>query len=93
MLPIKEVTRRLASQDAVLVTVAAAQGSVPREEGAWMAVFADAVVGTIGGGHLELQAIAEARRRLAGGAGDPVLRTALARALGLWCGGVAHLGY
>ena len=31
-----------------------------------MAVFADRLVGTIGGGHLELQAIAEARLRLAG---------------------------
>ena len=45
------------------------QGSVPREAGAWMAVFADDVVGTIGGGHLEFQAIDEARRRLAGASG------------------------
>ena len=49
---------------ACLVTVESTQGSVPREAGAWMAVFADRVVGTIGGGHLELQAINEARLRL-----------------------------
>lgn len=49
---------------ACLVTVESTQGSVPRETGAWMAVFADRVVGTIGGGHLELQAIGEARVRL-----------------------------
>ena len=57
----------LGAAPACLVTVESTQGSVPREHGAWMAVFADQLVGTIGGGHLELQAIAEARRRLAGG--------------------------
>jgi xanthine dehydrogenase accessory factor len=57
------------SEDAVLVSVEATQGSVPREAGAWMAVFAADVVGTIGGGHLEFQAIEEARRRLTGGQG------------------------
>ena len=56
----------LGAAPACLVTVESTQGSVPREPGAWMAVFADQLVGTIGGGHLELQAIAEARRRLAG---------------------------
>ena len=60
---------RLALAPAVWVTVASAQGSVPRDAGTWMAVFADAVVGTIGGGHVEFQAIALARRRLAGEAG------------------------
>ena len=40
---------RLAHQPAVLVQVDAVVGSVPREAGAWMAVFNDALVGTIGG--------------------------------------------
>jgi xanthine dehydrogenase accessory factor len=93
MRPIKEVTTRLASSDAVLVTVDAFEGSVPRERGAWMMVFPDAVVGTIGGGHLELQAIAEARRRLADDAGDPVLRYPLGPALGQCCGGVVFLRF
>jgi xanthine dehydrogenase accessory factor len=93
MQPIKEFTNRLAAQDAVLVSVDAAQGSVPRERGAWMAVFADAIVGTIGGGHLELDAIAEARRRLAGGTGEPVVRQALGPSLGQCCGGVVHLRF
>ena len=93
MRPLDEVTQRLAAQDAMLVRVHTAQGSVPREEGAWMAVFADAVVGTIGGGHLELQAIEEARRRLAGGAGAPVLRYPLGPSLGQCCGGVVHLRF
>jgi xanthine dehydrogenase accessory factor len=93
MQPIKEFTNRLAAQDAVLVSVDAAQGSVPRERGAWMAVFADTIVGTIGGGHLELDAIAEARRRLAGGTGEPVVRQALGPSLGQCCGGVVHLRF
>ena len=93
MLPLQEVTSRLAGSDAVLVTVHETAGSVPRERGAWMAVFTNTIVGTIGGGHLELQAIEEARRRLEGGTGDPVLRYALGPSLGQCCGGVAHLRY
>ena len=93
MLPIKDVTNRLAHEDAVLVRVHATAGSVPREAGAWMAVFRDTVIGTIGGGHLELEAIAEARRRLAGGAGQPVLRYPLGPTLGQCCGGVVHLRF
>ncbi|MES2940520.1 MAG: xanthine dehydrogenase accessory protein XdhC [Pseudomonadota bacterium] len=82
----------------VLVTVHAVQGSVPREEGTWMAVFADRVAGTIGGGQLEFEAIAEARVRLqaAGGAADvlpDVLRYPLGPSLGQCCGGVVRLQY
>jgi len=77
----------------MLVRVDSTQGSVPREAGAWMAVFGNTVVGTIGGGHLELQAIEEGRRRLAGAGGEPVLRYPLGPALGQCCGGVVHLRY
>ncbi|WP_199740019.1 xanthine dehydrogenase accessory protein XdhC [Acidovorax sp. FJL06] len=85
----------LTAGPACLVTVESTQGSVPREPGAWMAVFADRLVGTIGGGHLELQAIAEARQRLAGKAAhNPApVRYALGPALGQCCGGVVHLGF
>ncbi|MBT9513195.1 MAG: xanthine dehydrogenase accessory protein XdhC [Acidovorax sp.] len=85
----------LTAGPACLVTVESTQGSVPREPGAWMAVFADRLVGTIGGGHLELQAIAEARRRLAGAhtPGPTPLRFALGPALGQCCGGVVYLGF
>lgn len=93
MLPIEEVTTQLAREDAVLVSVDATSGSVPRERGAWMVVFGGRVVGTVGGGHLELQAIAEARRRLTGAAGEPVLRFPLGPALGQCCGGVVHLRF
>jgi xanthine dehydrogenase accessory factor len=91
-----EITALLRSRPAVLVSVHATQGSAPREAGAWMAVFADAVVGTIGGGHLEFEAIAEARQRLAGAsaaAGESVLRYPLGPSLGQCCGGVVQLRY
>ena len=87
------VTQRLTSEDGVLVTVETTQGSVPREAGAWMLVFSADVVGTIGGGHLEFQAIAEARRRLAGAGGEPVCQYALGPSLGQCCGGVVGLRF
>ena len=83
----------LAAAPAFLVRVESTQGSAPREAGAWMAVFAGRLVGTIGGGHLEHQAIAEARRRLAGVPGPEQVRYALGPALGQCCGGVVHLGF
>ena len=88
---------RLALEDAVLVEVVRTQGSVPREAGTWMLVFADALACTIGGGHLEYQAIAMARGMLAGGpraaAPDGPVRYALGPSLGQCCGGVVHLRY
>lgn len=93
MAAMNEVTRRLLTEAAVLVTVQHTEGSAPREAGAWMAVFGDSVVGTIGGGHLEFEAIAEARQRLAGAAGGEVLRYPLGPSLGQCCGGVMHLRY
>ena len=84
---------RRAGEDAVLVRVDASQGSVPREAGAWMLVFARDFAGTVGGGHLELMAIDEARRRIAGGSGEPVLRYPLGPSLGQCCGGVVQLRF
>jgi xanthine dehydrogenase accessory factor len=82
-----------AGQDAVVVTVAQARGSVPREAGTRMLVGADAVVGTIGGGHLELEAIAHARRLL-GDPGHPRERHfPLGPALGQCCGGAVTLAF
>ena len=46
---------------AMLVQVLSTRGSVPREAGTRMLVAADGLTGTIGGGHLELKAIALAR--------------------------------
>lgn len=84
---------RLDHEACVLVTVQSTRGSVPREAGAWMAVFAQSSVATIGGGHLELQAIAHARRLLAGGVGDAVMRFTLGPSLGQCCGGEVLLQF
>jgi xanthine dehydrogenase accessory factor len=82
---------------AILVTVAQAQGSVPREPGAKMLVTAERQFDTIGGGHLELSAIGFAREMLASCTSDlmpPRLeRFALGPTLGQCCGGVVHLAF
>jgi xanthine dehydrogenase accessory factor len=56
---------------AVLVQVISHRGSVPRESGTRMLVAADEVAGTIGGGHLELKAIADARALLSAAPAHP----------------------
>lgn len=72
---------------AVLVTVAATDGSAPREAGAKMIVTQAESFGTIGGGNLEFQAIALARRLLADGAPPSLRRFPLGPSLGQCCGG------
>ena len=57
--------RRARRRRAVLVTVAHATGSTPREAGAAMVVDLHDAFGTIGGGHLEFEAIRLARDALA----------------------------
>ncbi|GMV46341.1 MAG: xanthine dehydrogenase accessory protein XdhC [Pseudomonadota bacterium] len=74
------------------VQVLSTRGSVPRGTGTRMLVAADAVAGTIGGGHLEQRAIEAARRWLA--AGDdapPDVPIALGPSLGQCCGGTLVL--
>lgn len=86
---------RLHTEPAVLVSVRATRGSVPREVGAWMAVFADAALGTVGGGHLEWDACARARAMLQAQPGslDGEHRYALGPTLGQCCGGEVVLGF
>ncbi len=88
---------------AVLVTVAETRGSVPREKGTWMAVFPEAMgglIGTIGGGHLEWDAIRQAREALAEqGSNHAAARAAwehavvLGPSLGQCCGGALVLRF
>ena len=78
-------------EPAVLVTVAIAQGSVPREAGAHMLVTGSTLCDTIGGGHLELKAIGIARAMLQDGRTRHFARFPLGPSLGQCCGGVAHL--
>lgn len=95
---VDELLDRLARGDeGVLIRVTATQGSVPREAGTWMAVWADALTATIGGGQLEFQAIREARDMLEVRGPAPrhadVRRYPLGPSLGQCCGGVVFLGF
>lgn len=75
----------------VVVTVAAVDGSVPREAGTKMAISRDGQSGSIGGGVLEYEATRKARTMLAETGGDRrrCERFALGPALGQCCGGAA----
>lgn len=91
---LQRLLQHLQTAPACLVTVESTQGSAPREAGAWMAVMATGVLGTIGGGHLELEAIALARNVLATGDADGLVRRwSLGPSLGQCCGGVVHLRF
>jgi xanthine dehydrogenase accessory factor len=79
---------------AVLVQVSETRGSAPREAGTRMLVTADEVLGTVGGGHLELQAIGTAREMLAqAGAASRSVHYPLGPALGQCCGGTMTLRF
>ncbi|MCD6663747.1 MAG: xanthine dehydrogenase accessory protein XdhC [Comamonas sp.] len=102
--PLEQLLVALDAGPVCLVTVQEAKGSTPREEGAWMAIALAApevLIGSIGGGHLEWQAMREAHERLkacAAGAVDttvaePVVRKALGPSLGQCCGGVVSLRF
>ncbi len=78
----------------VRVTISEARGSSPREVGAAMLVDADGrFTGTIGGGVLEWQALAEAQRLLQSGRDFHEKSFALGPDLGQCCGGRVTLSF
>ena len=80
----------LEAEDAgALISVTETDGSAPREEGTYMVVRpSGAFNGTIGGGALEWQALAQAREALAAGRGPALTRLHhLGPDLGQCCGG------
>jgi xanthine dehydrogenase accessory factor len=74
-----------------LVTVTSAEGSTPREQGAWMVVTTEGYHGSIGGGTLEWHAMAEAQALLGKPATYKVIRKNLGPDLGQCCGGRVDL--
>ncbi|MGI9507803.1 MAG: xanthine dehydrogenase accessory protein XdhC [Geminicoccaceae bacterium] len=81
-----------AERPSVLVTIADAKGSSPREAGVKMLVTETISVGTVGGGNLEHEAIRLSRAMLADAKQEPALRRfALGPALGQCCGGNTQL--
>jgi xanthine dehydrogenase accessory factor len=78
----------------VIVDIRELKGSAPRGAGTLMFVAADAVAGTIGGGHLEFAAITHARQLIRDGVKLASEQTfALGPSLGQCCGGSVLLGY
>jgi xanthine dehydrogenase accessory factor len=75
----------------VLVTIAAVEGSAPREAGASMLVTPRGFHGTIGGGTLEWQALARAQAQLGRPAQAVETSHALGPELGQCCGGRVKL--
>ena len=81
-------------RSAVVVEVTQALGSAPREAGTRMLVSSNEAIGTVGGGHLELKAIATAREMLRTHELAPhTEHFPLGPALGQCCGGAVTLGY
>jgi xanthine dehydrogenase accessory protein XdhC len=75
------------AEPVVLVQVAAARGSTPREAGTVMLVTGRRSHGTIGGGRLEWEATRRARDMLANDVPTDTLRMPLGPAVGQCCGG------
>ncbi len=80
-----------AGTPAVVVTVAEARGSTPREAGAAMLVTDARSFGTVGGGRLEWECLAQARKLLAGGQLEAWADIPLGPAVGQCCGGHVRL--
>jgi xanthine dehydrogenase accessory factor len=81
-------------EPAVLVSVARTEGSAPREAGTSMLVTPAGLSNTIGGGHLEWQAVQLARGMLTAPSSPPqprIERFNLGARLGQCCGGVVWL--
>ena len=79
---------------AIVVQVVEARGSVPRGAGTRMVVALADSMGTIGGGHLELEALTKARAMLSRKATvAETKRFALGPSLGQCCGGAVTLAF
>jgi xanthine dehydrogenase accessory factor len=85
------ISAYLPAGDLVLVEVISAKGSTPREAGTLMLVGASSVHGTVGGGHLEFDAIDLARAMLGDGRVEERLEFTLGPDTGQCCGGRVSL--
>ena len=75
----------------IRITITKTAGSAPRDAGTQMLVWEDRIEGTIGGGTLEWEAMAEARRMLADGRTNHSATIPLGPTLGQCCGGSVTL--
>jgi xanthine dehydrogenase accessory factor len=75
----------------ILIEIVRTRGSTPRETGAFMLVSADHIWGTIGGGHMEFDAVDRARAMLSTGIAETSLDITLGPDSGQCCGGRVEL--
>lgn len=73
--------------DAVVAELVVVRGSSPRDEGAFMVIAAEAMIGTIGGGALEYMVIDRARQALRNGQTPEGMNIPLGPEIGQCCGG------
>lgn len=82
----------LAGKPFVAVTLVDVVASAPANVGAKMLVTAEGLFhGTVGGGKIEMKALAEAREMLAGSAGSRFAEWNLQKDVGMTCGGVVRV--
>lgn len=77
----------------ITIQITRTAGSAPRDAGTQMQVFADHITGTIGGGALEWEAMAHARKMLIAGKTNDSQTIPLGPNLGQCCGGSVQLSY
>jgi xanthine dehydrogenase accessory factor len=75
----------------ILIEVTRTRGSTPREAGTFMLVSAHSLWGTVGGGHMEFEAVDLARAMLGDGRDEAVLDITLGPDSGQCCGGRVEL--
>lgn len=81
-------------EEAILVSVAEARGSTPRDAGAWMVVTLTDLLGTIGGGQLEWLVAGKAREMLEAGQTGPAEKDVpLGPEINQCCGGNVRLRF
>jgi xanthine dehydrogenase accessory factor len=80
-------------RDFIIVMIAEVAGSSPRGPGTWMAVSNNQIIGTIGGGRLEWDAIAQARQLLVSGQTLERKTVTLGPDIGQCCGGKVTLQF
>ncbi|WP_331375954.1 xanthine dehydrogenase accessory protein XdhC [Sinorhizobium chiapasense] len=95
MLASREDIRAFLNREAacILVEVAVAAGSTPRDTDAWMLVSKDRTFATIGGGQLEYMAIDHARKLFQGASVEHELTIPLGPEIGQCCGGRVALAF
>ena len=92
---LRQILRRIAAEDMILVTIISRQGSAPRGVGSQMlAGQAGLLTGTVGGGAVEACALGKAKALLESGQGDRMtldLSGSTCHSLDMVCGGGVEL--